>query len=111
MVLVLVLEGVAGVIAYVYEEQLLHLLTESLPTTVSEQYYVREDVTLAVDDMQTQVSTEISRSYTRPNGHLVEIKNKYFNTCTIPNLTLLNVTKQSYIYSDQCPSGHDVTSM
>lgn len=54
LVLVLVLEGVAGVVAYVYEEQLPHLLTESLPGVINEQYYVNEEVTLAVDSMQKE---------------------------------------------------------
>ena len=38
VVLVLVLEAVAGVLAYVYEEQLLQLLTTSLPGVIAAHY-------------------------------------------------------------------------
>uniref|UniRef100_A0A2P2IBX6 Tetraspanin n=1 Tax=Hirondellea gigas TaxID=1518452 RepID=A0A2P2IBX6_9CRUS len=54
VVLVLVLEGVAGVLAYVYEEQLLHILTRGLQDVISNSYYVDDDVTHAVDAMQQE---------------------------------------------------------
>ncbi|KAA0183889.1 hypothetical protein HAZT_HAZT011976, partial [Hyalella azteca] len=52
LILVLVLEAVAGVVSYVYQDQLPHLLTDSLPATISERYSLDESVTFAVDSMQ-----------------------------------------------------------
>ncbi|KAF2356330.1 Tetraspanin/Peripherin [Trinorchestia longiramus] len=64
LIVVLVLEGVAGVVAYVYQEQLSHLMADSLPSIIAEQYSVDHSVTTAVDSMQVQFRCCGGVSYT-----------------------------------------------
>lgn len=54
LLLVFLLEAVAGVLAYVYEEQVMDELTLTLTQTFNENYMYDPDITTAIDQMQRE---------------------------------------------------------
>lgn len=55
LLLVFLVEAVAGVLAYVYEEQVMAELSHTLTTTFNGNYMYEPEMTEAIDHMQTEV--------------------------------------------------------
>ena len=56
LLMVFLMEGVAGILAYVYEEQVMDELSYSMLDTFSLRYHVDDTATTAIDKMQIEVS-------------------------------------------------------
>ncbi|EEC00763.1 tetraspanin, putative [Ixodes scapularis] len=63
LLLIFLLEAVAGVIAYVYEEQVWHELADSLNTTFIESYGIDSSRTDAINDLQSSFKCCGANSY------------------------------------------------
>ncbi|RXG67867.1 hypothetical protein Avbf_04072 [Armadillidium vulgare] len=75
LLLVFLLEAIGGIMAYVYEEQVMTDLTDSLSTTFNGKYGEDEAVSEAVDAIQTKV--EVSRVKYKPRGSRISFEGHY----------------------------------
>lgn len=108
LLLVFLLEAVAGVIAYIYEEQVHTELSLSLNETFSKNYNYDESLTAAIDDMQRKFKCCGAGNYTEWRNskwlkQLPKHKNKVPDSCCRTEITTCGQRDHpSNIYYDGC---------